>query len=370
MYPYFADLRTIQGAVIGASNGLNTQITNPNDPWGRPMNYPNIWVQIGHVLQIGTEFHFFVFGMFIVLVFLASGIHLIWRFPSSIALISLCSFSTLLALERGNNDLLVFVLIYISVLAQNKNLKIITFMLSVVLKIFPIFAIIALEVRRRYLILVGAMLILYFFLIFKQLKDVTNGNSAEGTLSYGYKTTLEFVTNILNHPLGFTYKRSLWIFTFLISVTLVVAFISNKKVLLISPQVISNVQDQRTRLFLSGAGIYCGTFLFASNWDYRLIFLILCLPFLKEVPSVIFGKVLPVFFLIAMNAIPLTELLPTLLAILIINVAKVVIFLLLFFACFSILANQILESQQVKTFVGRIPKYLNPLGGSGRSSPT
>ena len=370
MYPYFADLRTIQGAIIGASNGLNPQITNPNDPWGRPMNYPNIWVQIGHLLQIGTESHFFVFGIFIVFPFLACGIHLLWRFPSRIALVSLCSSSTLLAIERGNNDLLVFVLIYISVLAQNKNFKIMTFVLSVILKIYPIFAIIALEVRRRYLILVGSISIFYFFLIFKQFKAITNGNTAGGTLSYGFKTAVLFLMNILNHPLDLTYKRLLWVSTFLISVTLVVTLVSIRKVLLISPQVISNVQAQRTRLFLSGAGIYCGTFLFASNWDYRLIFLILCLPFLNEVPSAIFGKVLPVFFLIAMNVMLLTLLLPNLLAVLIINVTKVVIFFLLSFACFSILAYQILENQQVKIFVGRLPRYLKPLSGGRRSGVT
>lgn len=55
MYPYFADLRTIQGAVIGTPNGADPQIYNPNDPWGRVMNYPKIWIQIGDLFQISRE---------------------------------------------------------------------------------------------------------------------------------------------------------------------------------------------------------------------------------------------------------------------------------------------------------------------------
>ena len=35
---------------------------------------------------------------------------------------------------------------------------------------------------------------------------------------------------------------------------------------------------------LVGAAIYVGTFILSSNWDYRLIFLIFCIPFLQQRP--------------------------------------------------------------------------------------
>jgi len=37
-------------------------------------------------------------------------------------------------------------------------------------------------------------------------------------------------------------------------------------------------------LMLVGAAIYVGTFILSSNWDYRLIFLIFCIPFLQQRP--------------------------------------------------------------------------------------
>lgn len=36
----------------------------------------------------------------------------------------------------------------------------------------------------------------------------------------------------------------------------------------------------KEKMFLSGAGIYIGTFIFSSNIDYRLIFLLFTIPFL------------------------------------------------------------------------------------------
>ena len=42
----------------------------------------------------------------------------------------------------------------------------------------------------------------------------------------------------------------------------------------------SDDDDAVSRLFLIGAATYVGTFVLASNFDYKLIFLILCLPYL------------------------------------------------------------------------------------------
>jgi hypothetical protein len=51
MYPPFADMRVIQGAVITVEHGLNSRVSNPGDPWGRTFNYPMLWVAIGKVLN-------------------------------------------------------------------------------------------------------------------------------------------------------------------------------------------------------------------------------------------------------------------------------------------------------------------------------
>lgn len=59
--------------------------------------------------------------------------------------------------------------------------------------------------------------------------------------------------------------------------------------------------DSEERLFLIGGCVYIGTFIIASNWDYRLIFLLLCVPLLMklEVKSLRYG--LGVLLIFAMN---------------------------------------------------------------------
>jgi hypothetical protein len=53
-------------------------------------------------------------------------------------------------------------------------------------------------------------------------------------------------------------------------------------------------------LFLAGASIYVGTFIVWANWDYRLMFLIFCIPFL-EARRFPFSGLLVVLIIVAMN---------------------------------------------------------------------
>jgi hypothetical protein len=58
-------------------------------------------------------------------------------------------------------------------------------------------------------------------------------------------------------------------------------------------------------LFLAGASIYIGTFIFLSNWDYRLIFLSFCIPFV-ETKRFPLGAGLVILIIAAMNEFILT----------------------------------------------------------------
>ena len=45
----FADVRTVTGASIALAQGLDPLVSNPGDPWLRPLNYPRIWLVLPHV---------------------------------------------------------------------------------------------------------------------------------------------------------------------------------------------------------------------------------------------------------------------------------------------------------------------------------
>jgi hypothetical protein len=86
-------------------------------------------------------------------------------------------------------------------------------------------------------------------------------------------------------------------------------------------------QDITFDLMLVGAAIYVGTFMFAGNVDYRLIFLILCIPFLQGRPFP-YARTVIVVMVAAMNATLLVSwfAVPGLIAV---ELAKIVIFAIL-----------------------------------------
>lgn len=283
--------------------------------------------------------------------FLLCALHLLWCFLSAITLISCCSFSTILAIERGNNDLLVFVLIYVSIFLKKKWTKTAVFILATILKIYPIFALFSARSNRKQLITICGILSVYFLLIFDQLNVISKGNTAGGSLSYGVRTFVEFLKFVFNHPISLARKNLLWMGLILAIAIFIVSLFLLKGSLIIPSHVLTSIDTRRTDLFLSGTGIYCGTFVFASNWDYRLVFLILCLPFLTKIPNAFLSIVLPFFFLIAMNIIPLWIVLPNVFSELISNSIKLAIFVLLIILSLSILRLHLLENSRLKELV-------------------
>ena len=64
---------------------------------------------------------------------------------------------------------------------------------------------------------------------------------------------------------------------------------------------------RETDLFIFGAAIYCGSFLLLSNYDLRLIFLILCQPLIGKIKHKFFSVGFPALSLISMNFLYLKE---------------------------------------------------------------
>jgi hypothetical protein len=108
MYPAFADLRVIQGAVISVEKGLDPRVSNLGDHWARPFDYPMLWVSIGKALNFTNETRFIFICSAMVFCFIGICAFLIFRFPSFGLLASMVSTATLLGIERGNTDLLIF----------------------------------------------------------------------------------------------------------------------------------------------------------------------------------------------------------------------------------------------------------------------
>ena len=111
-----------------------------------------------------------------------------------------------------------------------------------------------------------------FAYLWGQLAAIRSNTPTSCVLSYGIPSIHECLTRF-----GWRFGQFVVLLTAtLAALTLAYAFSRSDAV--------EQKQDLAFDLMLVGAAIYVGTFILSSNWDYRLIFLILCIPFLQQRP--------------------------------------------------------------------------------------
>jgi hypothetical protein len=289
--PSFADLRVIQAAVTSASQGLNPQISNPGTS---VLNYPLIWVKIGEVLHFQNESRFIWICSLEVLCFVGFCVYLLHCFPSFGLLASLLSSATLFAIERGNSDLIIYCLVLLFVPIISKKLSPIPILVATGLKIYPVFALGALLIKRQFCLFFASVIIALgiFFYLLDELALIWSGTLRGYYTSYGFPSLAVYF---------FQRNWPAWIFVGLVTVLcppliFVTGFFLRKM------GGLSRYERHgfAFNLFFVGASIYVGTFIFSTNFDYRLIFLSFCIPFL-ETRRFPLGGLLVISVVAAMN---------------------------------------------------------------------
>ena len=291
MYPPFADMRAIQGAVISVEHGFNPRVSNLGDPWRRPFNYPTLWIAIGKTLNLTNNKWFILICTALVACFAGICAFLIFRFPSYGLLASLVSTATLLGIERGNIDLLVFCLLLPAALWIPKRWSPMPLLLATLLKLYPVFALSALFIRRQFRLFAAslAVAVAIFGYLWDQLAELRSTTPVYCLISYGVPSVTACFA---------VFRLPTWLLVMTLAefgyAMLVLAYYFSKS------DAAKPRQETEFNLMLVGAAIYIGTFLVVSNWDYRLIFLILCIPFLQTKPFPL-ARALIVVILVAMN---------------------------------------------------------------------
>ena len=291
MYPPFADMRAIQGAVISVEHGFNPRVSNLGDPWRRPFNYPTLWIAIGKTLDLTNNKRFILICTALVACFAGICAFLIFRFPSFGLLASLVSTATLLGIERGNIDLLVFCLLLPAALWIPKRWSPMPLLLATLLKLYPVFALSALFIRRQFRLFAAslAVAVAIFGYLWDQLAELRSTTPVYCLISYGVPSVTACFA---------VFRLPTWLLVMTFAefgyAMLVLAYYFSKS------DAAKPRQETEFNLMLVGAAIYIGTFLVVSNWDYRLIFLILCIPFLQTKPFPL-ARALIVVILVAMN---------------------------------------------------------------------
>jgi hypothetical protein len=292
LQPAFFDMHVINDYVACASRGID-----PYEPHACNIdnfNIPPTWLLLENLGVDGSDSFWLSIAIIvaaaIVMILLFGGRS---RFQGSIALAALISPPVMMGVERGNLDLLILglvgsaALIYRERNARHAGCAVALLGFGVALKLFPVFCVtLAARFSRQTFLFacaLAALSLTYLLSSFRYILLISRNVPTTFVLSYGYKTIFLGVDHIRGEaglePIGLA---DTWLPASAAAVVLICAaavaadsFRKHRDFCLIDTSCAGTA-------FLFGSGIYCGTYLLGTNFVYRLMFLLLCLPQIQD----------------------------------------------------------------------------------------
>lgn len=287
----FYDARNVAAAADCWANGYDPLVENPCDPAGRVMNYPRIWVLL-HFVGLSQD-RTLVFGALVVTLFIGAVLLLVGHLSlpeGVIVAVAMVSPAVMLAMERANMDLVVFVLLAAAVVAWRAGdrasplVSLVLVLAAAIAKLYAIFGLpaFAFTGRRRMLWIVAAavaVMAIYLVLTFNDFRVVMQ--APEGGLLYS------FGARILIGDLYHRWFPGEWAYG-----SLLAQLIAATPVVILSVLAWSWARRRLPRLtaaeralptvlaFDLGALTYLGSFVTRRSGDYRLVVLLLAVPLL------------------------------------------------------------------------------------------
>jgi hypothetical protein len=284
----FFDTRNLTAALECRRLGFDPLVESPCDPWGRPLNYPRVWLALRFfgLDQSDTVALALVFiALFLVAVYLLMGR---LTFGGGILLaVAMCSPSVMFAVERANLDIVVFTLMVGAVLAWRAGrlsvqaLSPIVVFVGATAKIYPVFGLPAyLFLRRRAAALVAiscaAAFVVYTVITLGDIQAVARVAPQGQHHSFGARILPVAIYHLVGPERwqGGLLSKQLLVIVPVVAVGTIVWLLGRRRLPLPDERA-----DSATRLaFFLGSLIFLGTFAVGNNFDYRLIFTLLTLP--------------------------------------------------------------------------------------------
>lgn len=277
--PSFLDMHTITSGWECTRKGLAVVPVNPCDPRDRAMNYPRLWMAPAF-LGIGQGATF-ALGIAAVLTFLVSVLAVAGRLRPAEGIVyaaALCSPAVMLGIERGNVDLVVFSLLALTLLVFRRSpagraVGHGLFLFAGMLKLFPAFGWGPILRQRPRFALAGAAGMALVFAVYvgvtlDDIREIRRVSPRVDRYAYGLGPLAD-LDGPGRIPRG------------VFEALAVAAGIAVAALAAWTMRRLATDGDARAvDAFCVGAGVYCGSYLFFYNFDYRLICLLLTLPLL------------------------------------------------------------------------------------------
>lgn len=279
-YPSFIDASVIAAGAESVRHHIDPLYKNPFDQRHRTLNYPRVWQSLAVVVGQGST-PYLAFSFWAAF-FVALAGFLRRAGPSAwwLLLLTCCSPCVMLALERGNCDLLIWALMVGAAFAKERSwtLSALIWLLAVMLKLYPLFAapFLIQRVTRREFILAGLAVAAVGIYELQHLQDLVAIRAGTPDAPDGYgRSCITQLLQLVGHtpsPL-FNY---IWMTVLVTPFALGLRLFNQSRGGASQPP---NTSRSLSRaFFLIGAWVFLGTFLIGTNQEYRLMWLTLCIP--------------------------------------------------------------------------------------------
>ena len=286
---WFGDLRSVTSAWECARRGIHVVPANPCDPFGRPANYPRLWLLPSH-LGLGQgdtmALGFVVAAAFILaaLAVVPAGASL--RLGATYAFVA-CSPAAMLGVERGNVDLTLFALVVFGVLVAHRSLRGLVasgaaLLVAAMLKLFPVFAtgfLLRRAERQRVMTAVAvlALFAVYVIALQHQLREVVSAVPQSDSFSYGVRRISEWTSAVMTKSVSAS-LRSFRAWDVVLILGAVGAGVLVARRLRLASWINAGATERDLDLFWAGACTYALTYPIARSFDYQLVFLLPTIP--------------------------------------------------------------------------------------------
>jgi hypothetical protein len=283
MIPPHFDLRFYQYPAIAIEEGRNPLFAT-HELWaqGLTQNWQGLSryylpiFKLSHFLNFHKEIYFLIFANFIVINFIICIYKLIKLKKNSFwILILFFSGSTLLGIERTNNDLIIFCLLYWAAVFPNV-VGAIFVLIATYIEFWPLASTISF-IKKKIKILLLFVLVIFVLYFYEFMFSESGLVIVNDWFSFGSKST-----SITLQRYFFTKINHIYLSFFLILLSLL-TFV--KKINFLKFEFTKEPNDFYERLFLIGSSTFCGLYILQSNYDYKLILLIFCVPYITLLKS-------------------------------------------------------------------------------------
>ena len=242
------------------------------------VNYPRIWIAISHYLNLQNDLFFYSFYIIFFILYSYIFYYFTKIYNSYFFIYLFFCGSNFLLLERGNVDFLLITIVFYSFFSKFKFFNYFGYLFASFLKIYPAFSLLFfLENKKSIMkiILLSSIVLIYLFLTKDDIRNISLVNPITGDSSYGFLSIIINIKNHINVELNYILITTLNLFLIFL-----IYYFSKKK--------FKDTEFKYTNIFLLGGGIFVFTFLLNTHHDYRMMFLIFCIPLFLNLENKIF----------------------------------------------------------------------------------